>query len=351
MITSTWEIYKAHRALHTVARECGVTLRLFHGRGGTVGRGGGPTHRAIFAQPMDSFTGELRLTEQGEVLNWKYSDVVLAERNLELMIAASLDALARPDAALQATTNPGAPHLTGEILPAWESALNQLSTLSFDFYKKHIVDNPDTFTYFEQSTPVAELEHARLGSRPAKRAGKKSMADLRAIPWVFGWMQSRQLVPAFFGVGHALNAFIESHPDGLAQLQTMARDFPLFLDIIRNVEMALAKADFGIARLYASLVEDEALRARVFAVLEAEFNLTTKMILAITQQKALLETNPVLERSIRLRNPYVDPMSLIQVELIRRKRTLPPDAPEAAELNRAISATINGISAGLRNTG
>ncbi len=351
MITSTWEIYKAHRALHQVARDCGVHLRLFHGRGGTVGRGGGPTHRAIFAQPMDSFTGELRLTEQGEVLNWKYSDVVLAERNLELMIAASLDALARPDAALQAATNPGEPHLTGEILPAWESALDQLSTLSFDFYKKHIVDNPDTFTYFEQSTPVAELEHARLGSRPAKRTGKKSMADLRAIPWVFGWMQSRQLVPAFFGVGHALNAFIESHPDGLAQLQTMARDFPLFLDIIRNVEMALAKADFGIARLYASLVEDEALRARVFTVLEAEFNLTTKMVLTITQQKTLLQTNPVLERSIRLRNPYVDPMSLIQVELMRRKRALPPDAPEAAELNRAISATINGISAGLRNTG
>ncbi|WP_213804474.1 phosphoenolpyruvate carboxylase [Granulicella sp. dw_53] len=356
MITSTWEIYKAHRALHQVARDCGVNLRLFHGRGGTVGRGGGPTHRAIFAQPENSFTGELRLTEQGEVLNWKYSDVILAERNLELMIAASLDALARPDAILQAGAT--VPHLTGEILPAWEAALDQLSTLSFAFYKKHIVDNPDTFTYFEQATPVAELEHARLGSRPAKRSGKKSMADLRAIPWVFGWMQSRQLVPAFFGVGHALHQFIETHPNGasagLAQLQTMVRDFPLFLDIIRNVEMALAKADFGIARLYASLVEDEALRTRVFTTLEVEFNLTREMVLAITQQSALLETNPVLERSIRLRNPYVDPMSLIQVELIRRKRALPAeaqDSAEAAELNRAISATINGISAGLRNTG
>ncbi|MCU1320475.1 MAG: Phosphoenolpyruvate carboxylase [Acidobacteriaceae bacterium] len=352
MITSTWEIYKAHRALHEVARECNIHLRLFHGRGGTVGRGGGPTHRAIFAQPMDSFTGELRLTEQGEVLNWKYSDVILAERNLELMIAASLDALARPDAMLQKES--ATARLTGEILPAWEAVLDQLSETSFAFYKQHIVDNPDTFTYFEQATPVAELEHARLGSRPAKRTGRKSMADLRAIPWVFGWMQSRQLVPAFFGVGHALNAFIESTPDGLAQLQTMIRDFPLFLDIIRNVEMALAKADFGIAHLYASLVEDEALRDRVFSTLEAEFNLTTKMVLAITQQTALLQTNPVLERSIRLRNPYVDPMSLIQVELIRRKRALPADAQdsaEAAELNRAISATINGISAGLRNTG
>ncbi|WP_433984537.1 phosphoenolpyruvate carboxylase [Tunturiibacter empetritectus] len=350
MITSTWEIWKAHRALHQVARECNVTLRLFHGRGGTVGRGGGPTHRAIFAQPVDSFTGELRITEQGEVLNWKYSDVVLAERNLELMIAASLDALARPDAALQRGAQ--TPHLTGEILPAWEATLNELSATSYEFYRKHIVDNPDTFTYFEQSTPVAELEHARLGSRPAKRSGKKTMADLRAIPWVFGWMQSRQLVPAYFGVGHALHQFIQSKPDGLAQLQTMARDFPLFLDIIRNVEMALAKADFGIARLYASLVEDEALRDRVFTTLEAEFNLTHRMILEITQQRSLLETNPVLERSIRLRNPYVDPMSLIQVELMRRKRAaLAKEESNSPELDRAISATINGISAGLRNTG
>ncbi|MDQ2834207.1 MAG: phosphoenolpyruvate carboxylase [Acidobacteriota bacterium] len=342
MITSTWEIWKAHRALHQVARECNIALRLFHGRGGTVGRGGGPTHRAIFAQPVDSFTGELRITEQGEVLNWKYSDVVLAERNLELMIAASLDALARPDAKTQTDA-----HLTGEILPEWEAALDQLSSTSYAFYRKHIVDDPETFTYFEQATPVAELEHARLGSRPAKRSGKKSMADLRAIPWVFGWMQSRQLVPAYFGVGHALDQFIRSTPDGLQQLQRMARSFPLFLDIIRNVEMALAKADFGIARLYASLVEDAGLRERVFHTLETEFDLTHRMILEITGQKALLQTNPVLERSIRLRNPYVDPMSLIQVELIRRKRA----GDDSPELNRAISATINGISAGLRNTG
>jgi phosphoenolpyruvate carboxylase len=182
------------------------------------------------------------------------------------------------------------------------------------------------------------------------------MADLRAIPWVFGWMQSRQLVPAYFGVGYALRQFIQSNPDGpesgLAQLQTMARDFPLFLDIIRNVEMALAKADFGIARLYASLVEDEALRDRVFTTLEEEFNLTHRIILEITKQKTLLQTNPVLERSIRLRNPYVDPMSLIQVELMRRKRAAQAKGDlDSPELDRAISATINGISAGLRNTG
>ncbi|HEY4379737.1 MAG TPA: phosphoenolpyruvate carboxylase [Acidobacteriaceae bacterium] len=371
MISSTWEIWKAHRALHDAARECGVTLRLFHGRGGTVGRGGGPTHRAIFAQPMDSFSGELRITEQGEVLNWKYSDVVLAERNLELMIAASLDAIARPDAALQHQqgSEPYVPHLTGEILPEWESALDQISATSYDFYRKHIAEDPETFTYFEQATPVAELEHARIGSRPAKRTDasaqrKRSMEDLRAIPWVFGWMQSRHVVPAYFGVGYALEHFIQnnnaaSQPDqsareaaNLAQLQSMTRNFPLFLDIIRNVEMGLAKADFSVARLYSDLVEDKALRDRVFATLHSEFELTCRMVLAVLGQSALLETNTVLEHSIRLRNPYVDPMSLIQVELLRRKRAILATGAQASpELDRAITATINGISAGLRNTG
>jgi phosphoenolpyruvate carboxylase len=278
--------------------------------------------------------------------------------------------------------------LTGEILPQWESALDQISATSYAFYRKHIVDNPETFTYFEQSTPVAELEHARIGSRPAQRsdassARQRSMEDLRAIPWVFGWMQSRQLVPAYFGVGHALQHFIqhnvptsaaessgapsfpasservgstEDQPareaSNLAQLQAMARGFPLFIDIIRNVEMGLAKADFAIARLYSDLVEDEGLRARVFSVLQAEFDLTRRMVLAVLGQSALLQTNTVLEHSIRLRNPYVDPMSLIQVELLRRKRAATAAGqPASAELDRAITATINGIAAGLRNTG
>jgi phosphoenolpyruvate carboxylase len=345
MIASTWEIYKAHRALHTVARECNVNLRLFHGRGGTVGRGGGPTHRAIFAQPLDSFNGEIRITEQGEVLNWKYADVVLAERNLELMIAASLDAMARPDQKLLAgSDNPV--HLTGELLPEWEEALEELSESSYAFYREQIIDDPEVFVYFEQATPVAELEHARIGSRPARRTGKRTFADLRAIPWVFGWMQSRHLVPAWFGVGHALERFA-ARPGGLEKLRAMTRDFPLMLDIIRNVEMALAKSDFGIARLYASLVEDEALRDRVFSKLETEFDRTRIMLLAVTGQTELLQTNQVLARSIRLRNPYVDPLSLIQVELIRRKRA----GEDTEEMNRAIASTINGISAGLRNTG
>ncbi len=340
MLTSTWEIFRAHRSLHEVARECGVRLRLFHGRGGTVGRGGGPTHRAIYAQPAGAFSGQIRITEQGEVLNWKYSDVILAERNLELMIAASLDALARPNA-----RNPEG-HFTGVLAAEWEAAFEELSNVAFAFYRKQILDDPEVLQYFEEGTPVAELEHAKIGSRPSRRGGRRSLSDLRAIPWVFGWMQSRQLVPAWFAVGHALEAYGQK-PGGAAVLATMAREFPLFIDLIRNVEMALAKSDFGIAQLYASLVSDAGVRDRVFNKLEAEYHRTRRSILAITGQSELLENNQVLARSIRLRNPYVDPISLIQVDLLRRKRA----GDDSDAINRAISATINGISAGLRNTG
>ena len=340
MLTSTWEIFRAHRALHQVASECGVRLRLFHGRGGTVGRGGGPTHRAIYAQPAGAFTGQIRITEQGEVLNWKYSDVILAERNLELMIAASLDALARPNA-----RNPEG-HFTGVLAPEWEAAFSELSSVSFSFYREHILDDPEVLQYFEEATPVAELEHAKIGSRPSRRGGRRSLGDLRAIPWVFGWTQSRQLVPAWFAVGHALEAYGQK-PGGSAVLAIMAREFPLFIDLIRNVEMALAKSDFGIAQLYASLVTDSVVRDRVFNKLEAEFHRTRRSILTITGQSELLENNQVLARSIRLRNPYVDPISLIQVDLLRRKRA----GDDSDAINRALSATINGISAGLRNTG
>jgi phosphoenolpyruvate carboxylase len=340
MLTSTWEVFRAHRALHEVARECGVKLRLFHGRGGTVGRGGGPTHRAIYAQPFGAFEGEIRITEQGEVLNWKYSDPILAERNLELMIAASLDALARPN---QYLANG---HYSGVLLPAWEAAFDELSASSYAFYRASILDDPEVLQYFEEATPMAELEHARIGSRPSRRGGKRALADMRAIPWVFGWMQSRHLVPAWFGVGHAFASYLE-RPDGLATLQHMLAEFPLFFDMLRNVEMALAKSDFGIARLYAALVSDEGVRDRVYNKLLVEFDKTQQTLLAITGQTELLERNPVLARSIRLRNPYVDPMSLIQIDLLRRKR----GGDESDAINRALAATINGISAGLRNTG
>ncbi len=345
MLTSTWEIFRAHRDLHAVAREAGIKLRLFHGRGGTVGRGGGPTHRAIFAQPIDSFDGQLRITEQGEVLNFKYADEVLAERNLELMIAASLDALARPNA-----RDPKG-HFTGVLKPEWESAFNELSELSYGFYRKHILEDAGVVTYFEQSTPVGELENAKIGSRPARRNSSLQLSDLRAIPWVFGWTQSRLLVPAWFGVGYAVQQYLGEtaapSSDKLTLLHTMASEFPLFIDLIRNVEMALGKVDLATARLYSALVPDASLRERVYDMFEAEFHRSVRAVLAVTDQKELLQSNQVLARSIKLRNPYVDPMHLIQVDMLRRKRA----GEDTPEVNRAIAATISGISAGLRNTG
>jgi phosphoenolpyruvate carboxylase len=307
---------------------------LFHGRGGTVGRGGGPTHHAIIAQPQGAFTGQIKITEQGEVMNWKYSDRVLAERNLELMIAASLEALSRP---------PDVADLDQES----EAALEKMSHDAFEFYREKIAENDAILTYFEEATPVRELEHMRIGSRPSRRGAQRGLGDLRAIPWVFGWMQSRHVVPAWFGVGFALERFSAQSPNNAALLEKLMQRFPLFTELIANVELGLAKADISIARLYAGLVSDAVLRERMFGMLFEEFERTKAMVLRLTRQATVLEKNPVLARSIRLRNPYVDPLSLIQVELLRRKR----GGEDNDKLNYALAATINGIAAGLRNTG
>ncbi|HUO14794.1 MAG TPA: phosphoenolpyruvate carboxylase [Verrucomicrobiae bacterium] len=335
MLTSTWEIYKAHRELHRAAQEANVKLRLFHGRGGTVGRGGGPTHSAILAQPPGCFSGQIRITEQGEVLNWKYADPVLAEWNLELMIAASLEALMRPGFKQH-------PHSD-----EWEQPLESMSQDAYAIYRREIAENPDVLDYFEQATPVNELDTARIGSRPARRTKGRRLEDLRAIPWVFGWMQSRHAVPAWFGVGHALEKFCKGNRRQEGLLREMARGFPIFGDLLSNIEIGMAKADLDIARLYSGLVKDAALRKRVFSMLEEEFLRTRQMILRVTGQRELLSRNRVLARSIRLRNPYVDPMSLIQVELLRRKQK----GEQGSELEYALGATINGIAAGLHNTG
>ena len=335
VFTSIWEIFKAHRALHRVAEECNVRLTLFHGRGGTVGRGGGPTHSAITAQPTGAFNGGIKITEQGEVLNWKYSDPVLAERNLELAIAASLEALARPGG-----PGPGAED-------QFDDAMEEMSRDAYAFYREKIADNPDTIPFFEAATPVRELEHATISSRPARRGETHGLEDLRAIPWVFGWMQSRNVLPAWFGVGYALERFAKKGIKQERFLSRLMQEFPLFSDLIHNVEIGLAKADLTIARLYADLVSDRDAGGRLFRIIEEEFDRTIRMVIRVSGQKSLLERNPVLARSIRLRNPYVDPISLIQVELLRRKR----DGADGENLNYALAATINGISAGLRNTG
>jgi phosphoenolpyruvate carboxylase len=255
------------------------------------------------------------------------------------MIAASLNALAHPGL---------------EVRPEWEAALEEMSTRAFAYYRESIIDNQDTLEYFHEATPVLEFELAKTGSRPSRRAGDganvpalRSIENLRAIPWVFGWMQSRHVLPAWFGVGYALEEYCKANGRSEELLRTMMSSFPFFNDLISNVENGLAKADLSIALRYAGLVQDEHLRTRVWNMIVEEFNRTRRMVLRVSGQKNLLEQNPVLGRSIKLRNPYVDPMSLIQVELLRRKRK----GEETEELNYALASTINGISAGLRNTG
>jgi phosphoenolpyruvate carboxylase len=300
-----------------------------------VGRGGGPTHRAILAQPPGDFSGSIRITEQGEVLNWKYSDPVLAEWNLEVMIAASLEAYLRPQS---------------DTPPAEDAALQCMETMSADafaFYRRSIAEDPEVLRYFEEGTPVNELEHAHIGSRPSRRGGSRKVEDLRAIPWVFGWMQSRHAVPAWFGVGDAIERFMNRGNTEFELLRRMLTQFPLFADLVGNVELAMAKADMSIAKLYSSLVSDERIRERVYGMLLEEFERTKRVIFSLKGTSALLERSPVLARSIQLRNPYVDPLSLIQVELLRRKRS--GDADD--KIDRAIASTMNGIAAGLHNTG
>jgi phosphoenolpyruvate carboxylase len=340
MLTSTWELHKAHRDLHHAAEECGVKLRLFHGRGGTVGRGGGPTHSAILAQPEGCFSGHIRITEQGEVLNWKYSDVVLAEWNLELMIAASLEALTRSsrDERAQVQTKDQA---------RWEEAMEEMSQEAYRVYRRDIAENAEVLEYFEQATPVHELDAARIGSRPSRRTKGHRLEDLRAIPWVFGWMQSRHAVPAWYGVGQGFESFARKGRSHERLLHEMLKHFAIFSDLVRNVELGMAKADLHIARVYSGLVKNTALRTRVFAMLEDEFLRSRRMILRVSGQRELLARNRVLARSIHLRNPYVDPMSLIQVELLRRKQ----QGKDAEKLEYPLGATINGIAAGLHNTG
>lgn len=335
MLTSSWEIFRAHTALHRVAEECGVRLRLFHGRGGTVGRGGGPTHRSIVSQPPGAFSGALKLTEQGEVINFKYNDPALALRNLELMVASSLEAMVRTGL------------IETRIEPEWEQALEELSAVAYSFYREKIAENPDILSYFEQATPVLEFELAKIGSRPSRRRQTSSLEDLRAIPWGFGWIQSRLMLPAWFGVGTACERFASRGAAERDLLGVMMRRFPFFFDMMRNVEMAMAKVDLPLARQYSLLVADGSLRERVWSLLTDELDRTRLMLLDITGQEQLLQTNPGLSESLRLRTPYVDPLSLIQIELLRRKR----GEDWTDQHDYLLAATIHGIAAGLRNTG
>ena len=349
-VTATWELYKAQRRLAETCHRADVRLSLFHGRGGAIGRGGGPTNRAILGQPPGTLEGRLRLTEQGEVAFSRYANPDIAHRHLEQTINAVIRA------SLQTGAGPG--ESVSEPEPSWLEAMDAISPLALDAYRGLVYADPDFVRYFRQATPIDQIAELRIGSRPSRRRTSDRIEDLRAIPWVFSWTQSRHGLPGWFGLGAAVAGVAADGAEPAARLREMYRRWPFFRSLVDNAQLSMGKADLAIARCYAGLVEDGALRARIFGAIEGEWRRTERAVLDITGQTALLGSSPVLRRSIRLRNPYVDPLSLLQVSLLRRLRRRPDagdagDAPdgERAVLQRLVALTINGVAAGLQNTG
>ncbi|MGE0557382.1 MAG: phosphoenolpyruvate carboxylase [Burkholderiales bacterium] len=335
-LTANCALYKAEVDLVKVFVRHGVKLRLFHGRGGTVGRGGGPSYQAILAQPPGSVNGQIRITEQGEVIASKYADPVIGRRNLETLVAATLEAslLDRDDQEDEAAS--------------FYSVLEQLSRDAFQAYRGLAYETPGFDRFFREATPIAELAELQIGSRPTSRKNTFNINDIRAIPWVFSWSLSRIMLPGWYGFGTAVQKLIERDGDSaLDQLRHMHRRWPFLQVLLSNMDMVLAKCDFGIASRYVELVNDAGLRERVFGRIQSEWDLTTRHLLAITGHRELLENNPTLARSLRNRSPYIDPLNHLQVTLLKRLR-----AGENDEVvKRAILLTINGIAAGLRNSG
>jgi phosphoenolpyruvate carboxylase len=312
-----------------------VRLRLFHGRGGTVGRGGGPSYEAILAQPAGCVTGGLRITEQGEIIASKYSDPELGRRNLEALVAATLEASLLDAERL------------GDSAEAYFAIFDALSTHAHRAYRALVYETPEFVAYFRASTPISEIAGLNIGSRPASRTASTRIEDLRAIPWVFSWGQCRLMLPGWYGFGAAVEAWLAANRDGIDRLAEMRERWPFFRATLSNMGMVLAKTDLAIASRYAELVPDAAVRDAIFARIRDEHARTIRHFLAITRQSALLEDNPTLARSIRDRFPYLDPLNHLQVELLRRYRAGATDV----RTQRAIHLTINGLAAGLRNSG
>jgi phosphoenolpyruvate carboxylase len=334
-VTSGWELYKAEIGLVDVFERHGVRLRLFHGRGGSVGRGGGPSYDAIIAQPGGAVNGQIRITEQGEIISSKYSNAEVGRDNLEILAAATLQAsLLQP--------RQSAP--CGEYLEAME----QLSALALKAYRGLVYETEGFVDYFWASTVITEISTLNIGSRPASRKQTRAVEDLRAIPWVFSWAQCRLMLPGWYGFGSAVEAWVSEHPDkGMPFLKELYCEWPFFRTLLSNMDMVLAKSSIAIASRYAELVPDATLRENIFGRIRREWHASIETLLDIMGHERLLQGNPLLERSIRNRFPYLDPLNHVQVELLKEHRAQNPDE----QVLRGIQLTINGISAGLRNSG
>lgn len=352
--TSNWELYRAEVALvelfAELGRDHGIVLRLFHGRGGTVGRGGGPSYQAILAQPPGTVNGQIRLTEQGEVIASKYAHPEIGRRNLETLVAATLEATLLHPAARNAPKS-GAPK-------AFLDAAGAISDASFAAYRKLVYETPGFTDYFFSATPIREIAELNIGSRPASRKATRAIEDLRAIPWGFSWGQCRVALPGWCGFGSAVEQFLgktgKQRAENLALLQRMHKQWPFFRTLLSNLDMVLAKSDLAIAARYAELVEDKKLGKRIFALIQAEWQRTSDALGLITGEKKRLASNPSLARSIEHRFPYLDPLNHLQVELMRRYRqqaACGASDPESERVKRGIHISINGVAAGLRNTG
>ncbi len=345
-LTSNWELYKAETHLVTVFERAGVKLRLFHGRGGTVGRGGGPSYEAILAQPPGTVNGQIRLTEQGEIIASKFSNADIGRRNLELLVAATLEASLMPHAAEGGQLA----RLTG-----FEDVMAELSARAYKAYRNLVYETPGFTDYFFAATPIAEIAELNLGSRPASRKSTRRIEDLRAIPWGFSWGQCRLLLPGWYGFGSAIAGWLADGSEQAAKLATlraMFKEWPFFATLLSNMDMVLAKTDLAIASRYAELVSDVELRERIFKRIAAEHGSTLACLEQITGATERLAGNPLLARSIQNRFAYLDPLNHLQVELIERHRALSNDPAKIDErVHRGIHLSINGVAAGLRNTG